>query len=361
MALVAHWGAPGEATGQSPVRAPLPEPYHHLAWGLGGPGLVRYNRAEGTYAALGARRVVDHLALDGLLGFASTDPTPQLTLGFTLTRGLGPEVRGELFHRMQAVDPTTVPFGIGNSLSALLAGRDDGEYYRATGAALELSASRVARDSWTIRLYFERQAPPKSAASWSAIGWPRVGFRIRPPSPVERLRQVGVEGALDRGWGDDRGRPSGGLRLHGRAETGGARLLIGAVAGRGRAPLPLGFTGSLRGGLQVSAGDVPSQRLALLGGPSRVRGLGGARRTGEDAVWARLELVRRVPRATGFGFFDWGWAGRRADTAASEPIAAAGVGLSFLDDTLRSHLAWPLDGAGKAQLAIYVNALRVQR
>jgi hypothetical protein len=120
-------------------------------WGLG-----RYNRIEGL--ALGAKGELDlgRLALDGTGRIATTDATLDLQGGVLRETG-NTRFRLGGYYRLAAVDPTARSLGIGNSLNALVLGRDDGDYFRATGAELTVIPPVTLPQTFSVRLYVERQ------------------------------------------------------------------------------------------------------------------------------------------------------------------------------------------------------------
>ena len=365
LAVSVCMGHPTDTEGQHTTAPPAT---YHLDYGLGGQGLLRYNRAEGLFAGVAAERTVERLSLTASAGFAVTDPVPQLTVG-TTWKGTGQRLRAELFHRMRAFNPEVQPLGIANSLSALAAGRDEGEYYRATGAVLEVSAP-THEPSWSVTLYFERQQSPASNADFSLVGWPIPDNRGRPLAIVRPLRQVGLAGEANRSWGTDRAAPSAAAWVRGRAETGGARMADVTVAASATVPLGRIVRSVVQGGAHGSRGDVSPQRMALLGGPSRVRGFEGAAATGPTAVWGRAELLARAQIVTVVAFADVGWAGTRSGrtvsstgsaTGAATPsttLASAGLGLNLLDDVIRAHVARRVRGGGGWQFHLYLDPLR---
>src|SRR5690606_26159090 len=121
------------------------------AWGFQRPGLVRYNRVEGP--ALGGRvevttgSPVGPLAWSatGFLGLADLDPKARIGVeraSLRRTIALG------AFRELRPLDAGGRHLGLGNSLGALLFGRDDGEYLRATGVDIEIGPPPTRRGAW---------------------------------------------------------------------------------------------------------------------------------------------------------------------------------------------------------------------
>src|SRR5690606_27230736 len=94
--------------------------------------LVRYNRVEGLSVGATANAELGGASLDGTLRIGVADLAPN----FELAASRGPAVsehRVALYRRLDAVGPAPPTLGLGSSLSAVLFGRDDGDYYRAWG------------------------------------------------------------------------------------------------------------------------------------------------------------------------------------------------------------------------------------
>src|SRR5439155_1619689 len=69
---------------------------------------------------------------------ATSDAEPDLQAGVLRETGTA-RIRFAAYRRLAAVDPTARSLSIGNSLGALLLGRDDGDYFPATGAELTIA------------------------------------------------------------------------------------------------------------------------------------------------------------------------------------------------------------------------------
>jgi hypothetical protein len=135
-----------------------------LDWGLGGAGLARYNRIEAL--ALRARFAGPGLRPASLRSAtASLTGSPrQCSAGF---HGPARDVHLSGYRALRATDAALQPFGIVHSLNALLLGRDDAQYYRALGAALELAPPRTATQWYGLRLYAEQQRAVYRNTDWS--------------------------------------------------------------------------------------------------------------------------------------------------------------------------------------------------
>lgn len=127
-------------------------------WGWARPDLLRYNRVEGPAlggkfeASLGGPYTFD---ASGFFGFADLEPKARLDFERSSVRR---RLRLGFYHELAATDPRGRYLGFGNSMYAFLFGRDDGEYYRRSGADLTWRSPVAARESFEFRAYAERQA-----------------------------------------------------------------------------------------------------------------------------------------------------------------------------------------------------------
>lgn len=287
-------------------------------WGLQRTDLVRYNRVEGL--SVGAHAAVRFglggapvsAVLTARIGHADLEPRGTLALTHeTLTRS----ATLSAYRELQLVEPATRALGLGPSLAAFVLGRDDGDYYQATGVALGVTPPVADRPWYRARVYGERQEPVARETDASLPEWIGWDDGFRPVPPAARADQAGVELHLAPWWGRDPLRPGVGLELALQAERGDfdfERVRAGA-----RAALPAGARLALGARAGTTRGDAPPQRLWVLGGPVSLRGYAPGVATGRTFVSGRGEVV--VPlsglpaaRAVGLAFFvDGGWAGQR--------------------------------------------------
>jgi hypothetical protein len=326
-----------------------------FGWNIAGGDLLRYNRVEGL--SVGARGTVAWGAYggDATVRLGVADLEPELELGAE-RESLVRRFRLAGYRRLAVVDPVQQPFGLGNSLSALLLGRDDGDYYRALGAELLGTPPRAASQWYRWRLFAEQQ---RGAVKETDFSLPHLldGDRdFRPNLAAERADQIGgsLQLRLDRGldpgafrWGAD-------LFLEGSAGTFGfvrPSLTLGATT-----PLPGRFLGALELAGGTSFGEPPAQSLWYLGGSGSVRGYAPLS-AGGTAFWrARAELGNTLPGARWVLFSDAGWAGDREHLELDPMLLSAGAGISLLDGLVRFDLARALRGERQRWRAeLYVN------
>ncbi len=312
---------------------------------------ARYNRIEALSLGAAARIDFGKLRLDGLarVGVADGIPNGELAL---VREPIGARLAIGAYRRLAAANPEVRPFGVINSTMALLAGRDDGEYFRTRG--VEFTFDRTGSTSWSARLYHERQ---DGADVETRVSLPRLfdgqrSFRpnitvqpatqsgaavgLRFTRPVSRTLTLGAEAALD-------------------AATGDYEFGRGAVTVRAHLVPDGPIAASLEMAAGTSTGPVPTQSLFYLGGAATLRGYDGGVASG-DAFWrGRLEVGNAFPAARLIGFVDAGWAGDRQRFGEGTTLLGAGVGASFLDGLIRVDLARALRGPTGTRLEVYVD------
>ncbi len=371
--------APGFATSDDIARmmdvlADLPAPPIQgipwaANWGLQRPDLVRFNRVEGP--ALGGRFQARFASFMGPLSFSATgffgfsDLEPKARLGLereSLRRRI--ELGG--FREMRAVEARGRYLGLGNSLNGALFGRDDGEYFLATGADLEITPPSAQRRSWSLRLYGERQDPVETQIDFALFHAFDKDWRFRPNLPARALEEVGGEATLSPWWGTDPLAPQFGVELYGQAAA--ARDLddverwdYARARATVRAAVPMA-SGRWRLGIEVGAGtawgEVPLQRNWLLGGPMTLRGYGASTAVGTSFGRGRLEVGRAFPAGSWSLFTDTGWAGDRADWTPDDLLWAVGVGASMLDGLVRFDISRGLSGSERrTRVDLYLDAI----
>ncbi len=346
-----------------PGWAPMPV---QLTWGL---SQWRYNRVEGlSLGALARQQLGRGYAWDATARLGTGDRTPNAELGVTRTNGrMSWRLAG--YHRLAvANDDWGSPLSFGASLGALLYGRDEGYYYRATGMQLTRSLARGGGP--TTRLFVERHHDVSSDGRFNVSRALGGGSEFFPNIRAVDATVAGVALRDQRSVGiDPRGaRLLSDVRLEGGwAAYDSADASLSRAYGRAAAEVTVshGLRGALTGALTLGGGisrNAPlPQRGFYLGGSQTVRGqlLGAAGGlTGGEAYWltrAELALNREVVRPVLFG--DLGWAGRRADwRTPGRPISGAGVGLSVLDGLVRLDLARGIYPRQKMRLDLYVEA-----
>jgi hypothetical protein len=323
----------------------LPRPRIQL-----GPSMTRYNRVEGfSTGALYDQQLGAGLSATaiGRFGFADKRPNVELSLArtdFTKT------VRLNGYTRLVSANDWGSPLNFSSSLGALFFGRDEGFYYRASGAELLWSFERGPR--LELRAFSEQQrnASQNTTANLGATFIPNIES-ANVTATGASLRYLGSFGQDIRGF-----RAFTDLRLEGAAgdsSYGRAALdvtLSKALLRRLDAAL------TLAGGTTV--GHVPAQRRWFLGGTQTIRAQGPDTAQSGTAFWmARAELARSSEFMRTSLFGDLGWAGDREKWGEfGRPLSGAGVGFSFLDGLIRFDVSRGVYPRRDMRFAFYFNA-----
>ena len=327
-----------------------------------GPEFMRYNRVEGFSVGaqaeqqLGGGYVARAL---GRIGTADLEPNLELTLERTdLQRTYA--VTG--YNRLVAANDWGNPLSFGSAVSALLFGRDEGFYYRATGA--ELTRTRDPRSlgahvDW--RLFFENERAARQNTTWS-LGAPFVpnidavneqyvgtGLRVNhthglDPRGLRILTDVRLEAATALAKHDS---------LWHRYARGGADVTVSHGL-----PWQLMGAVTLSGG--TSAGTLPVQRLWYLGGAQTVRGQRPDTSLSGNAYWfTRSELAYDIGGVRPSLFGDIGWTGDREllyKNQLGRPMSGVGAGASFMDGLFRFDVARGIYPQQRWRVDLYVEA-----
>ncbi len=298
----------------------------------------RYNRVEGLSLGLRAEEVLGAgyaLSARARIGSADREPNVELT-------GSRSDLRRTTsltaYNRLVSASEWGDPLSVGSSISALVFGRDEGFYYRASGVELT-NAPDAGGGSVTWGVFAEQQRSARQRTTFSLARSVR-GTLFEPNVEATRSIYVGARMRAVRTLGLD---PQG-FRLFSDARLEGAR---GDSGGYGRAALDLtGSHGIGNGAASItlgggsSLGTLPAQRFWFLGGTPTVRGQRPGVMTG-NAYWlARAELAHGVGVIRPLVFGDLGWAGDRTRWRdVGRPASGVGVGASLLDGLVRFDVA----------------------
>jgi hypothetical protein len=340
-------------------------------WGWARHDLIRYNRVEGP--AVGGRFEAEvgsfmgpvNVEATGFFGFGDLEPKARLTM----------ERRSVLrrwwvsgYRELRATERGGRYLGFGNSLGALMFGRDDGEYYMATGADFVWRPPEAQRESFRLRLYAERQDSVGLGTDFSLIHAFEDDWDFRSNVMAQRLEEVGGELTLSPWWGTDPLAAQAGLELYGQGgawrhpDSASVTGDYGRLSGVLRVAVPLAeatWRVGLEAGGGTSWGDVPRQRNWFLGGPGTLRGYGASVLSGSSFVRGRLEVARTYSQALTMSLFgDLGWAGEREAFDSGDFLYGTGVGVSLLDGLVRMDLSRGLRGPDKRfRLDLYLDAI----
>ncbi len=322
-------------------------------WGWAHSDLVRYNRVEGP--AVGGRLRWDlsnryAVNLKGSFGFADLRPKARAELErSTVLRRL---TLGA-YHEMQ--DAQTHGLRFGTAFAALLWGRDDGEYFRATGVDLTWRPPEGSRESFQFRAYAERHGALANNTDFVLFRVFDDDWRFRPNLAADEAEEAGAELRLSPWWGHDPLKAQFGLELEVRSAVWRSlgdeeRREYAQASATARAVIPLrgnGWTG-WRLGVEAAGGNTwgaaPVQRSWFLGSASTLRGYPASVASGPSFVRGRLEASRYYHGVAGSVFSDVGWAGAAADFDGADLLASIGIGGSVLDGLFRLDMSRGLRG-----------------
>jgi hypothetical protein len=326
-----------------------------FGWGLREPDMVRYNRVEAL--SVGARLTVPlpYVRLEGIARLGIGDLRPNASLSAvreTMHRTL--ELRG--YHELATVDESRAALGFGNSASALLLGRDEGEYYRATGASLGVAPPSTRRHWYDARAYVGRQ---RAVSRNTHVAVPRLWSDsvFRANIAADAATQYGALLHLRPWWGTDARRAQLGVDLLLQAETGDFEHGRGRLTLRSAVPLSEKLRVGAEAAVGTSTGSVPVQRWFYLGGANTLRGYEPSTVSGTSMARGRLELARTYDFGSLVVFTDWGWAGDRDDIRRIDQRWAVGAGTSLLDGLVRFDLAYGLRAPRGWRIDMHLDAI----
>ncbi len=310
-------------------------PRASYAWGL---PMTRFNRVEGLSTGIQVEQQLGGgLSAGGSFRFGFADRNPNIELTGAQTN-LTKTIRLTGYHRLVSASDWGNPLSFGSSFAALLFGKDEGFYYRATGAEATWSRGVNSKVEWRLFADDERTASAEtqfSVAHFSA----HDTF----PSNIIATKGTYVGGGLH--LVHNHGLDPRGFRTFSdvRAEVVKGDSLYGRAAGE--LTMSEGTPFKTAVGLTLSAGSsvgrLPIQRLWYLGGTQTVRGQSADVAQGGNAFWlTRLELGRDRGGHRSALFGDLGWVGDRNHlNAVGRPMSGVGYGESMLDGILRFDAA----------------------
>ncbi len=323
----------------------LPQP--RLQFGL---SMTRYNRVEGFSTGIGVEQQLGGgyvAAALARIGTADREPNAELSLART---NLTTTVRINGYNRLVSANDWGDPLSFGSSVSAFLFGRDEGFYYRATGAELLWTTERGPRLDW--RAFAERQRPATQETSFS------LGANFTPNIDAARGNSAGAAVRFLHTLGlDPRGfRMFTDLRLE--AAAGDSTYGRGALDVTVSRDLGSRYAAGLTVAGGTTVGGVPVQRRWFLGGTETIRGQRPDTAQSGNAFWlSRLELARTDVGFRTSLFGDIGWVGDRTKVSAmGRPMSGVGVGLSALDGLIRLDVARGLYPRQQTRVNLYLDA-----
>lgn len=349
-------GTPVAAVGQAPGEGVAST----FRWGPQRPDLVRYNRVEGL--SLGARGQIyprtflGRLSVTGTARLGTADRTPNARLDLT-RESLARRVTLSAYHELAAVEEEGRPLGLGNSVTAFLLGRDDGDYYRRTGVSLEWTPPAAERRAFRVRAHAEYDVFVSPSADFAVAHIGSDGWTFRENLRAREGWDAGWTAEAAPWWGTDPRALRGGVAL--RARQGWGDWSYTTVDGRGTILVPV--PGDVRieaeaaGG--TSWGEPPPQRWFLMGGATTLRGYEPVARAGTSFARIRGAVARHFAFGAVSLFSDAAWAGPRDAFDAGDALVSAGVGLALVDGLIRADAAWGLRDPRGFRLELYLDGI----
>src|SRR5262249_47331410 len=328
----------------------LPRPT--LQYGL---SMTRYNRIEGfSTGFLTEQQVAGGYSgsLMAPIGVADREPNAELSLSRS---NLSSTISLTGYNRLVSANDWGNPLSFGSSISALLWGRDEGFYYRASGMEVGWKQERGAQFDW--RLFAEQERTAEQRTTFS-LAHASHGAEFQPNILARKETFVGSSMRVTTSHGLD---PQG-TRLFTdlRAEA------AASDSAYGRAALDLtvtqGFGQMVAGALTLSGGSsigaVPAQRRWYLGGTQTIRGEAPDTAHSGNAFWmTRAEVGVGLSSARPVLFSDFGWVGDREHLdVVGRPMSGVGVGSSFMDGLIRFDVARGIYPRKQWRVDMYVDA-----
>jgi len=319
-----------------------------------GPALMRYNRVEGfSFGASIEQQLGGGYAASALGRIGLADLEPNVDLGLTRTNITKSLTISGYNHLVSASD-WGHPLSFGSSFSALMFGRDEGFYYRASGAELsgrrESSLGGGTRVAWRTFVEQERTANVETSFAVNGADFPANLV-------ARRGSYAGVGARLSHSYGlDPRGlRIFSDLRFEGAmGDSSYGRAALDVTTSHGLGQLAAALT--LSGGSSV--GSLPAQRYWYLGGNQTIRGQSPDTAQSGNAFWmARAELGQNTAGVRPTLFADFGWVGSRDSISKIvRPMSGVGAGVSFLDGLFRFDVARGIYPRKQNRVDLYLEA-----
>jgi hypothetical protein len=310
-------------------------PRASYSWGL---PMTRFNRVEGLSTGIQIdQQLGAGLSVGGTFRFGLADKDPNVELTGARTN-LTKTIRVTGYHHLVSASDWGNPLSFGSSFAALFFGKDEGFYYRATGAEATWSRGLNSKVEW--RLFADNETKAKTETQFS------IAHRSASdtfPANITATHGNFIGGGLH--LVHNHGLDPRGFRTFSdfRAEVAKGDSVYGRAAGE--LTMSEGTPFKTAVGLTLSAGNsvgpLPAQRRWYLGGTQTVRGQSADIAQSGNAFWlTRLELARDNPghRSTLFG--DLGWVGDRNHlNDIGRPMSGVGYGESMFDGIFRFDVA----------------------
>jgi len=320
--------------------------------------LIRYNRVEGPslgiQGQLRPRTAFGPVSLSATARFGVADRHLNGRLDVE-HESVARRIALSGYHELTSLDERARDFGPGNSLSALLLGHDLGDYYRRSGATIELTPPSARPRSYRLRAYAEYHEPVAKETEVQLERLWNDDAVFRPNIVADEGWEVGgsLESALRSSTDPNRFQYGSHMLL--QAATGDAEYARLRVGGDLAVPLTRRFRFLLDAAVGGSWGEPSRQRLWYVGGPLTLNGYAPLSLGGSGFVRARVALDRRFAFGRLIVFYASGWAGEQ--DAFDDLLSSVGGGIAVLDGLIRLDAARQLDGAEKWRFDFYLDQI----
>jgi hypothetical protein len=324
-------------------------PRASYSWGF---PMTRFNRVEGLSTGIQVdQQLGAGLSVGGTLrfGFADKDPNVELT---GARSNLTKTIRVTGYHHLVSASDWGNPLSFGSSFAALFFGKDEGFYYKATGAEATWTRGVTSKVEW--RLFADDEKTARTETQFSVFHRDTFPSNIVATegtffgASLHLVHNHGIDPRGFRTFSDFRAEAAKGDSLYGRAA--------------GELTVSEGTPFMTAVGLTLSAGSsvglLPKQRLWYLGGTQTVRGQSADIAQSGNGFWlTRLELGRDDPGRRSSIFADLGWAGDRNRLKdVGRPMSGVGFGQSMFDGIVRWDIARGLYPRKQWRYDVYLEA-----
>jgi hypothetical protein len=315
---------------------------------------LRYNRVQGLSLGLGYRIRVPGVSFTSAYATARYGFSDERVTGRVSVIRDAPSARVTVsgYRDITDLDPLGSALGFGNSLNALFAAHDGGDYLLAEGGVLRVERSLGTGLELAVGARVEREESVARTARSAVNDLLGGSGRLPENPPVDEGTFVG-----------------GGVRLTG---NGSRRWTVGGdvLGGEGRT------TGRLFGAIRQDVGDARGLTLRVaagvataptlaqaefrLGGLGTVRGFDYGSRRGQAFWAAQLDLAPLRGRLRPVLFIDAGQTGPADGLFDTDALVGAGAGISLFNGLVRFDLSHPVspDTGGKVRFDIVLQAVR---
>jgi hypothetical protein len=261
----------------------------------------------------------------------------------------------EGYSRLRDADARERVNGALSSVTAILTGYDDGNYFLARGARVWARYGELPASGF-LSVFAERHEEARRRIGYSLFEPDTT--RVAPLNiEAEEGTYVGVRALGQLQLGED---PESGvvlLRAYGQAALGERDFVTLGTTSDIVAPLPGPFAGALRVQAGISGGSVPPQALFYLGGARTIRGYPAGIRAGSANFVITGEVATDLPLLRLVGFSEIGWANETARLFEDRELVTVGGGLSIGDGILRVDIARGISDGGVWRLHLATSGI----